>query len=398
MEWVNGKDLSNIKFLFEKRETQEKIKEILRMFWMLLRELQKMHESEFLHRDLKPDNLMYYQREGETYYMLIDFGSSFNINDDIETRIATRSPPYSAPEQNTNEECFASDVYAMGVCFDKIVNVLSISKMIPSELLEMINKMKQNQIKDRISISDCQQIVNSFFDQYEISIESLTEQPKLGDIQPLRTQINKILNSKELSKTIQQVEYLQNLKLIVSRINLALILLRLKSYYKNNKEKISTEKERIEFHKMLKNISNLKKSENSKKNSTDSKNRRSIHYYALSKNVKAAEQFLSNNKDQINWKDKNGNTSLHLACSVDYNLDIVKLLINNKADPNLRNEMLQTPLHFLAKNKENHSCVQFLLENGALTNIKDSNGMTPIEIAKFLQNEKIEQLFLSHSK
>jgi ankyrin repeat protein len=56
----------------------------------------------------------------------------------------------------------------------------------------------------------------------------------------------------------------------------------------------------------------------------------------------------SPNRPDINEKDENGRTALHIACEYD-NVDCVKELIEANAFPNIRAKDGSTPLHVTIK-------------------------------------------------
>ena len=139
MELVDGSDLSNVSHLFQKF-VHDKEFQVVRLFFILLNELHKIHFSNFLHRDIRLDNIMFYERDSKYYYCfvgfsfflfflffftffiflflffslfiflyLLDFGSSCGSNIPFNERVRSYSHYYSAPEHNTSTESFASN-------------------------------------------------------------------------------------------------------------------------------------------------------------------------------------------------------------------------------------------------------------------------------------------------
>ena len=93
--------------------------------------------------------------------------------------------------------------------------------------------------------------------------------------------------------------------------------------------------------------------------------------------------FLINNGININLKDKNNSTPLHIVCYYNSeNLDIIKILIKNGADINTRDILGETPLH--------DACIQGCIEivdelvngGGDLYYIKNDNEETPLDVAR----------------
>ena len=84
-------------------------KDFLRMMILLLNDLKKIHSSNILHRDIKCENIMFYEKNKKLFFCFIDFGSSFDLSTkEKKERIKTLSIFYSAPEQNKPEESFES--------------------------------------------------------------------------------------------------------------------------------------------------------------------------------------------------------------------------------------------------------------------------------------------------
>lgn len=97
-------------------------------------------------------------------------------------------------------------------------------------------------------------------------------------------------------------------------------------------------------------------------------------------------KFLLNNGADVNIKNNNAHTALHIACE-DGNLTIVRLLIVTGADVNSLTHKRNTPLHNATCRGHVH-IVKELLECGALTNIRNVNGHT---VANLATNEQIAE-------
>ena len=411
MEWVEGSDFTRLRTSFEIiKDDHEKLKEFLRMMMIVLNELKKMHLCNFTHRDIKLDNLMFTKtnKDEKPNYMIIDFGSSFNQNDDKSLRIPTSSPGYSPPEQNTQNESYRSDIFALGVCFAKLLNIISLSnknkkikELTPQPIIEMIDKMQEKQIEKRISLDQCIQIVSqSFVECLQLNSieENFFDQPFLSDIEILRKQINesKEINLKIFTQLNKFTSILKNL------VNSPLNQIKASSFpnEQNSKEILIEQNSKeisIEEKSDLPNITQFFSSTSFFSCSSSATfpplikpNTNMEIQNSIENNDLSSLNFLLKKKSQVNHQDPNGDSALHFACKNKVNLDILKCLIDHKANMNLQNKNLQTPLHFACSNKNNLEAIKVLVVNGGNPNLKDKDGLIPKQIAKkHLKKEKI---------
>jgi len=81
----------------------------------LLPVLQFIHDSQVIHRDIKPDNII--RRRSDDKLVLVDFGAAkFATTTNLAqagTTIGTAG--YAAPEQSLGKAIFSSDIYSLGV-------------------------------------------------------------------------------------------------------------------------------------------------------------------------------------------------------------------------------------------------------------------------------------------
>ncbi|XP_055848446.1 serine/threonine-protein phosphatase 6 regulatory ankyrin repeat subunit A-like [Episyrphus balteatus] len=90
-------------------------------------------------------------------------------------------------------------------------------------------------------------------------------------------------------------------------------------------------------------------------------------------------EILLANKANINSKNENGDTALHIAVQYE-NTNIVETLVKNGADIDSKNNVYVTPLH-RAINFNSFGAIYILLEHGCSINSKDINGNTPLHQA-----------------
>ncbi len=110
-EFISGRNLSQ-----ELREegawTEEKVRNLL---LNLLPLMQFIHSQQIIHRDIKPQNIIRRQRDGELF--LVDFGAAKVVTETTLDKTGTiiGSAAYTAPEQLQGKAVFASDFYSLGV-------------------------------------------------------------------------------------------------------------------------------------------------------------------------------------------------------------------------------------------------------------------------------------------
>jgi ankyrin repeat protein len=154
-------------------------------------------------------------------------------------------------------------------------------------------------------------------------------------------------------------------------------------------------------------------------------------WIARAKTLQEVEEILKERNYNINDRDQNGETALHLTCKA-ANVDIARYLLENGADPTARDNDGLTPLHIAAayisdsdifdlllvanRNVDidasdesgmtalhfatatsNVTCARFLLSNGANPNTRNQNGSTPLHFAAmFAKDMDIVELLVNH--
>ena len=113
-------------------------------------------------------------------------------------------------------------------------------------------------------------------------------------------------------------------------------------------------------------------------NAKDSDGWTSLHC-ATYNDASAAAKVLLENGAQVNAQDNNGATPLHCATYNDASVT-AKVLLENGAQVNAQDNNGATPLYYAAYNDAS-AIAQVLLANGAQVNAQDNNGWTPLSVA-----------------
>jgi len=124
----------------------------------LLSALAAVHEAGFVHRDIKPGNIMVARVGGEVMVKLVDFGLSRRYGDDervTSSGVALGTPPYMSPEQIMGERVGpSSDVYSVGCTLFELLagrppydmreskNVAALFRRIIEELPPLISELR----------------------------------------------------------------------------------------------------------------------------------------------------------------------------------------------------------------------------------------------------------------
>jgi len=190
-QFINGNNLS--KELFKLGVFDEpKIRKLLND---LLPVLQFIHDSQVIHRDIKPDNII--RRKSDGMPVLVDFGAAkFATTTSLAqagTTIGTVG--YASPEQSLGKAVFSSDIYSLGVtCIYLLTGVEPYNLFDASE--GFVWRHRTDGVSDRLAQVLDKMIHTSVKQRYHAALDILKD---LNAAQPQKTGNSKAIAFKKSS-------------------------------------------------------------------------------------------------------------------------------------------------------------------------------------------------------
>lgn len=127
----------------------------------LMEKIEKTHQKNWVHFDVKPDNLIYDKEKNELH--LLDYGISKKIQPgEKEVEQANYTPYFVAPEvENKGKGSFKSDVYSAGILIRNIVQPRKFLKntVFSEELESYFKKMRAEKPDDRPTATDAKEFL-----------------------------------------------------------------------------------------------------------------------------------------------------------------------------------------------------------------------------------------------
>jgi ankyrin repeat protein len=117
-----------------------------------------------------------------------------------------------------------------------------------------------------------------------------------------------------------------------------------------------------------------------------------LHAAVQKDSAEKVKELLATGKYQVNAKNANGVTPLHIA-AFRGNLEVLNVLLKANADPNAVDDEGSTPLH-QAVASGHIDCVKALIQAGANINAKDNTLSTPLNVAAYHKFDDIAALLL----
>ncbi|NQZ60588.1 bifunctional serine/threonine-protein kinase/formylglycine-generating enzyme family protein [Crocosphaera sp.] len=209
-QYVEGKTIDRLHNLcWSETEVREFLNNILPVFEFI-------HGKKVIHRDIKPNNIM--RRDDNGQYILIDFGASKDFAATVATRgtkIGTQG--YAAHEQMLSGEAFnSSDLFSLGAtCFFLLTRVdpyellleqgyqwvkqwpTHLQQPISDELKQVLDKLLQKDRSDRYQSAT----------EVLTALETIAQQKQSQPIQPTQIQTPSQPQQKNRRKFLQYLGY-----------------------------------------------------------------------------------------------------------------------------------------------------------------------------------------------
>ena len=96
-------------------------------------------------------------------------------------------------------------------------------------------------------------------------------------------------------------------------------------------------------------------------------------------NIPSLCEFFITHGSDVNGKDDDGSTALHISAK-ENKINFVNMLLSHGADVNVRNNYGTTALHY-AIYSSNLEIIEALISHGAYVNVKNDYGQSPIDYA-----------------
>lgn len=242
-EYYAGGDLT---FWLANSTNELRTETVSRIAYQLLDALVHCNNHHIIHRDIKPDNIMFISTKPESELRLIDFGGSLMVEESVaEEEEALNefmgSAFYTSPEMFQRTYTAKTDVWSLGVTFyvlvagypadklQKAFNILHNNKKesriatlpnIPTDLPESFYKLLEDMLvfrhKSRKAVTD---IINSEFVQFHKFHDETSEIPLADILQNAGESVNE--DAAELSRNGKH-EYSRQIKNAVKRHNVYL--------------------------------------------------------------------------------------------------------------------------------------------------------------------------------
>ena len=412
MEYAEGETLSA--YLTSKGTLSEA--ELKGILYPLLDALEVIHRADFLHRDIKPGNIVLRDADGSP--VLLDFGSArqaIGAKSRSVTSIVT--PGYAPIEQYSSRgrQGAWTDIYALGgVCYraltgqvpDDATDRLRDDPLVPvsQRCAGRVSGAFLSAIDGALSVDeeDRPQSVGAWREVMEGKAWEGQERARDSEEAPIDAAGDlTIVGRVEPAAPPSEPQKKTKFKLLFAVVLGVVALLVGRQMYIDHAEQAQQEqvfvaavgrmphpggmlKGQTDLHIAARlNLPVLALSLLNQGANVDAKDNNGwtpLHWAADADGSSVAQVLLSNGA-AVDAKDNNGWTPLHWAAGVDGS-SVAQVLLSNGAAVNAKNDIGYTPLH-RAVFRDDSALAQVLLANGAAVNAKDNGGRTPLHRAAY---------------
>ena len=423
MEYAEGETLSE--FLNRKGVlTEAELKAILHP---ILDGLEVVHRADFLHRDIKPGNIII--RAEDNSPVLLDFGAArMAIGAKSRSVTSVVTPGYAPREQYSSRGNQGpwTDIYALGgVCYRALtaeVPTDAVDRMIDDPLIPVSERCKGHASHQflaaidhalQVDESDRPQSASEWRaelgDAQEIAQPLETESPPPPVApRPKHTARKEKQHRKSRGKVLWAVVGMLALLAVAGVVIYDYVEKQQNWRYEINKfvaevgrepflYGVDSKGETALHHASRLNLPTLTLyllNKGADVNAKEDKGGTPLHAAAYKNAPETAEVLLKHDAD-VNARDDNGFTPLHHAAAYNNAPEIAEVLLKHDADVNARADDGDTPLHIAAYHNA-HETAEVLLKHGADVNAKRDNGSTPLHFAAYNNAPEIAGVLLKH--
>ncbi len=155
MEYIEGKTLSE--FIKSKNDPDYIDHEFPNIIHKILLGLNYLHRNDIIHFDIKPENILVYEKKGKSYVKILDFGLS-ELKKQLGENGAKGTLNYMAPEIFIDPSQISEkiDIYSLGMSLlHSLCNKKNVKKYnTPQEYIESINNLSSENEKLLLTIKD----------------------------------------------------------------------------------------------------------------------------------------------------------------------------------------------------------------------------------------------------
>ena len=382
MEYAEGETLSEVL----KRKGKLTEAELRAILLLLLDGLEVVHEAEFLHRDIKPLNIIIRQEDDSP--VLLDFGAArqaIGAKSRSVTSIVT--PGYAPIEQYSSRKAQGpwTDIYALGgVCYRALTGEVpydATDRIIDDPLVSVVKRCVGQAspgflaaIDRALQVDDRKRPQNVAAWRVELAREAPRTVPVKRPVTEPRAGLSEPRNKPARSK-----------RLVVG-IGVVALLAVGGLMIQEQRQELAAERARLVAVEAAKQLE-IEKARLAKEQAEKQRQEREAEKARLAKDMYAAAVnnahetvvILLKQGAAINAKDQYGKTSLHHA-AMNNARETVVILLKQGAAINAKDQRDKTPLHYAAQYNTYETAVA-LLKQGAAVNVKDQKGKTPLHYA-----------------